>query len=467
MKCPYCDHTLPARATICPGCGATVTRPAEQMGYQPRWRDKHRWLISCFTMLLAILLAIAAVTLVYNFVRSYQLRRDYTRGARTPQVTAITLSDQRPGHSILFYGDDGDSIFIPELNTTYPIADGIARIALADSVWFNEDEIESIEAANVILSPVLMKKGGETVELPQLTMKIDPPKSPLTIIEPAAESTTVYSKTMPLTFSVVPGSTVLINGADATSEVDRSGDITYYVDVLPIGDNSYSILVKTPDHQETRADVIYHREQLSIDIALNDSVPAETAQNTLKITGVTEPDAAIVVDTAHVDGSVVMDHATGEFSFIARFNLCGKNTIRFHAERPSGEVDSKGEEKMQTAYINLELDYVPILDTYGSLAWAMDYKALRQSYEQWVGRVFLCKGKIVEVYTEDNIQYLVMNVAAEGEEEQLVILQNDSAVTNPDKSTVYRAYADVLGRQYYGTQYCPLLICRYMLYSNN
>lgn len=465
MKCPYCDHVLPSRATICPNCGATVTRPVDQQGYQPTWNEKHRWLISFLSMLLAFLLAVAAITLIYNFVRGYQLKRDYTRGARTPQVAAITMADQRPGHSILFYGDDGDSLFIPELNTTYRFADGIARIAIADGVWFDENTIEEVDTAVVTLSPILMKKGCETVELPQVTLEIAPPKSPLTISEPKEASTTVYSKVMPLTFNVVPGSTVLINGADASNEVDRFGDITYYVDVLPIGDNNYSILVKTPDHQETRADVIYHREQLAIDIALNDSIPERTTSNTLKITGTTLPDANIVVDSKHVDGSLIMNHETGEFSFISTFNLVGKNTIRFHAERPTGELDSKGNAKMETAYITVDTQYVPILDTYGGLAWAMDYKALRLNYEQLVGRVFLCKGKIIEVYTEDNIQYLVMNVAPEGEKEQLVVLQNESAVTQPDKVTVYRAYSDVIGRTYYNSEYCPLLICRYMLYA--
>ena len=457
MKCPYCDHNLPAKSTICPKCGATVTRPVDQQGYQQTVFEKYRWLFSFLSMLLAVILAIAAITLIYNFVKTYQLRREYTRGARTPQVSEIVMSDERPGHAILFYGDDGDSIFIPELNTTYPIADGIARIAIADGVWFKDETIETTENALIVLSPVLLKQGNESVELPQLTLDIAPPQSPLTITSPAKESTTVFSKVMPLTFNVVPGSTVLINGADATEQVDRNGDITYHVNVLPIGDNSYSILVKTPNHRETRKDVIYRRDKMDIEIALDDSIPESIGTNTLKITGTTEPDSNIVVDTRHVDGSVMVDHETGQFSFISTFELVGTNRIQFHAEKEGSDTKS---------YIRLEVDYIPNLDIYGSLAWEMDYKALRQTYEQWTGRVFLCRGKIVEVFTEDDIQYLVMDVAPEGStEQQLVILQNESAVTHPDKTTVYRAYADVIGRRYYNSTYCPLLICRYMLYS--
>ena len=43
----------------------------------------------------------------------------------------------------------------------------------------------------------------------------------------------------------------------------------------------------------------------------------------------------------------------------------------------------------------------------------MDYKQLRVIYEQWRGRVFLCNGKIVDVYYEGEKQFAVMDVGKE------------------------------------------------------
>lgn len=444
---------MPDRATVCPHCGETLSRPAEPMTPAQRWRENHRWLLSILSMVLAIVLTAAAITTIYYFVRSYQLRRDYTRGALTPEVSAITLSDDRPGHSILFYGEDGDAIFIPELNATYPIAGGIARVAIADGVWFDDDTIEDVENAIVTLSPTLIKKGNEEVELPQLTIDIAPPQSPLTVTAPADESTSVYTTLMPLTFSVVPGSTVLINGTDASDQVDRNGDITYNVNVYPIGDNQFSILVKTPNHRETRRDVIYRREQMDIEISLSSSTPTNSNTSTLKISGVTEPDSVIVVDSNHVDGSVIVDHETGEFSFIAAFETIGMNTVRFHAER----------EGSQDSTISFQVKYVPTLNEYSRKAWKMDYSGLVSLYEQWNGRVFLCAGYITDVFYEDDVQYVVMNVAEAGAaEQQLVILQNESGIALPDKVTKYEAYADVTGRKYHNSSYYPMLVARYM-----
>lgn len=453
MKCPYCNQKMPDRATICPHCGETVSRPAEPLTPAQRWRENHRWLLSIVSMLLAIVLTATAVTAIYYFVRGWQLRRDYTRGALTPEVSAITLSDERPGHSILFYGEDGDAIFIPELNATYPIAGGIARVAIADGVWFDDDTIEEVENAIVTLSPTLIKQGNEEVSLPQLTIDIAPPQSPLTVTAPADESTTVYTTLMPLTFSVVPGSTVLINGTDASDQVDRNGDITYNVNVYPIGDNQFSILVKTPNHRETRRDVIYRREKMDIEISLSSSTPTNSNTSTLKVSGVTEPDSVIVVDSNHVDGSVIVDHETGEFSFIAAFETIGMNTVRFHAER----------EGSQNSTISFQVKYVPTLNEYSRKAWKMDYSGLVSLYEQWNGRVFLCEGYITDVFYEDDVQFVVMNVAEEGAaEQQLVILQNESGIALPDKVTKYEAYADVTGRKYHNSSYYPMLVARYM-----
>lgn len=459
MNCPYCKHKLPPQTTICPHCGTTVPRTEKELHRtRPQtWLQRHRWISSTLTMLLAFLLVSIAIIMISGFISSYKLNREYTRGALTPQVSAITMSDDRPGHSILFYGKDGDAIFIPELNTSYRIAGGVARVAIADGVWFDDDTIETVDNAVVILSPMLVSKGGESRQLPQISIEIEPPQSPLTVTEPKEDVTTVFTTLMPLTFNVVPGSTVLINGTDATSQVDRNGDITYNVNIEAVGDNQFSILVKTPNHRETRKDVIYRRDKMDIEISLDASVSTTSSASTMKVTGVTEPDSVIVVDSRYVEGSVTVDHETGKFSFIAVFDTIGINNVRFHAQREDDE----------RASISFQVKYVPSLNEYSRSAWAMDYTSLCQLYEQWKGRVFLCKGYVTDVFYEGDIQYVVMNVAKAGEEEQLLILQNESGIALPDRTTLYEAYADVSGRMYYKSDNYPVLVARYMDESDN
>ena len=90
----------------------------------------------------------------------------------------------------------------------------------------------------------------------------------------------------------------------------------------------------------------------------------------------------------------------------------------------------------------------------------MDYAQLRLIYEQWHGRVFLCKGRIIDMYYENGVQYSVMDVGTESEQ-QLIILENQSDVGSLNPGAYYEIYADVAGRLFYKSGYCPYLIARY------
>ena len=59
---------------------------------------------------------------------------------------------------------------------------------------------------------------------------------------------------------------MLVNGEDVTDVVDRSGLLSANVNVYPIGDNVISILVRTPNHVETRRDVTIYRAELEIEV---------------------------------------------------------------------------------------------------------------------------------------------------------------------------------------------------------
>ena len=94
-------------------------------------------------------------------------------------------------------------------------------------------------------------------------------------------------------------------------------------------------------------------------------------------------------------------------------------------------------------------------------AWAMDYPQLRLLFENWRYQSFVCKGPIIDSFTDDDgRKCLVMDVGTT--ERQLVILVNDTTITSPTLGRSYQAYAYVDGQHLYQSEYYPMLIALYM-----
>ena len=456
MKCPYCGSRLSENAQYCPNCKQPLSRarsaqPPEDI---PRKAAVRRTPLQRALIVAAVFLCIVAVCLIIYrltfWIGSYRITRLYTRGAYTPTVNTVTMEDGRMGHSIVFYGKDGDQIFLPELQKSLSISGGVARVSIADSDWFSGDVTE-VQSANVRLSPMLVDESGSHSALPQIAFSVDVPDSPLKVISPAEDHMNVVTSLYPLELQVVPGSTVLVNGEDVTDTVDRNGLLAQSVNVYPVGDNAYTIIVRTKQHHETRREISIYREKFDIELELATSVQNISSNETMSVTGKVESGAAIVVDTPYIEESLTVDPASGEFAFIAQLSSFGENTIRFRATM----------EGKQDAVINLTVEYRPTLAKYSSMAWAMDYPGLRRLYEQWNGQVFLCTGPIIDIITEDQTTYLVMDVGTEGTQE-LLILENKSSITSPTRGTSYTAYAHVSGRRMYNAQYYPLLTALYV-----
>ena len=61
-----------------------------------------------------------------------------------------------------------------------------------------------------------------------------------------------------------------------------------------------------------------------------------------------------------------------------------------------------------------------------------------------------------EFTQNENGKYVISNVLTRR------ILQNESGIALPDRTTLYEAYADVVERKYHNSAYYPLLCARYM-----
>lgn len=442
MKCPECKREVARGVSHCPYCGQEMPET-----------DGMSFLLRLVIMLFSWIAVLAIVALgiykLYFWIDDYKLQRLYTRGALTPAVTQITMSDGRAGHAITYYGDDGDQIFFETLNRSVEFSGGVARLELPDSDWFGSD-IEEVESADVSVVSTLIYEKGDKRRLPTVKFEVEAPTSPIVVKSPDREDLSINNSIYTLQVQVVPGSRVNVNGKDVTDIVDHAGLLSVNVNVFPIGDNVYSVIVDTPNHKQGRKNVVIYRQKMEIAVELNNNVPTSSATSNVTISGKCDLGATISVDSPYMEGSLVQNQETGEFNFIAQLTVIGDNTVLFRASQ-EGKADS---------VISLNIDYLPSVDEYGSLAWAMDYKALCAMFEQWKGRVFKCPGYVIDVFEDGGVQYLIMNVGTEAQ--QLIVLKNYSKVDNPFPGGHYSAYADVDGRYMYQGHYYPMLNARYM-----
>ena len=441
MICPNCDREIGRGKAICPLCGYEMRTRA----FRPL-----RALIVALSWILAFAIILVGVYKLYFWIDSYKLNKLYTRGGYKPSVTEITLDDGRAGHSIAYYGKDGDAIFFEDLDQTVTFSGGVARLEIADSDWFGSD-IESVERADVTVAAMLLYQNGDKRLLPALTFEVVAPESPIKVISPESDDLAVNTSIYPLEVQVVPGSAVTVNGKDVTDIVDQAGLLSVNVNVYPIGDNTYTIIVDTSGHKQARRDILIYRAQMEIGVEVSTSTPTSSSTNVVTITGKCDPGAIISVDTDYVADSLAIDLSTGDFSFIAKLATYGKNAVRFRASM-EGKADS---------VISLTINYKPTLDEYSRKAWKMDYPTLCELFEQWTGRIFLCEGEVVDVVYEDETQYVILDVGKDGTQ-QLVVLENISSLGAPTRGKVYTAYADVSGRHMYDTHYYPMLVARFL-----
>ncbi len=455
MKCPYCGSVCADDAQYCPSCKQPLNpAPGPRDDAEPEKRPHSRWRTAAAALfgVVCVLALFVGVYKLVMWVQNYQLNRLYTRGAYTPTVNTVEMDDLRQGHAIVFYGKDGDQVYLPELERSLTISGGVARIVVPDSDWFNQS-VAGIDHANITLTPTLVAETGHKTKLPAFNFDIAVPESPLVITTPERDRTTVITSVYPLVLNVVPGSTVFINSEDVTDKVDRAGLLSTHVSVQPIGDNVITIIVRTPRHKEYRKDIVIYREHYDINLELDTTVSNFSSARTIAITGTAEPGAMIAVDTEYIPESLAVDISTGRFSFIAKLSHYGDNIVRFRAMM-DGRKD---------ASLSFTVRYKPTLADYSAKAWKMDYKQLSQLYEQWRERVFLCKGELLDIIYDENDgnTYWVMDVGTEGER-QLVVLQNQSNVKNVTMGRRYLAYAHVSGQYMYMAERYPMLTCLYI-----
>ncbi|MBR5288695.1 MAG: hypothetical protein IKU34_08940 [Clostridia bacterium] len=424
-------------------------------------------------ILLIILLSFGAVIVAgIYFARRFVITQDeQTRKDNEARVTvhASTTQDGHPTHILTIYGKENATVYLRETQTSYVISDGKVTISIPDYMWYDTESSTFATAVetdtmDVTITPYIRhSQEGEQYALEQVHYTIDVPASPVYLLNPSTPYAEVGVSIYEVRLNVQLGSTVIIDGTNVSTLIRDTGNVSKNVPVLPVGDNTISISVKSKYCRETKMEIKLHRPEQEIPLELVPTVIVEwnyeyispetynnaTAEERKKmnipsISGTTLPGATITVDFPHRD--LVQNFETGEFSFVPKFTELGNNQIVIRASY-EGRADSS---------ITHTVYYMPNADIYTRRAWdlAGQYTDLINYINMRKGTIYMGTGTIQRIISTAP-QMAVMNIGDENFE-KLVMLENSSKTTWVE-GTRYRIYGDVYGM--YDTM--PRLTVRY------
>ena len=374
------------------------------------------------------------------------------RVAENPPGVVISagVMDDLASHTILIPGSDGATIYIRELHASYIVSEGFATVEIPDHFWYDNLEGSLDETMDVTLTPFLKSSSGRQTPMDPIYYTISIPLSPVTLESPETTRTTVSTTMSTIRIVVRPGSRVTVNDKDCSDTVSsQTGEMTYNATIQPIGDNVYTIVVRSQYCRDNTLTVVFYRARQEIPLDLAVGTYGTTDKKTMKVTATTMPGADVEVLTPYSDLNITELKTTGKFTFYAIFDKIGDNTISIVATYP----DKKPSQVDYTVY------YVPPPDEYTVKAWPLTAEGYAEllsnmSVRAANSQVYVVKG-VVQYTVSDKPQQVVINTSDDGKS-QPVFVENHTK-TKWEVGKYYRLYADAFST-YSGM---PWLMVRY------
>ena len=390
---------------------------------------KHR-----FLKVLLVLVILAGLGAGGYFGYQYYISHRKPAVNQNAIVTA-TMMDDMAAHTILIPGEEGTTIYIRELHSSYLVKDGFATVEVADHTWYDNLEGTLEETMDVTLTPFLKASSGRQTPLDPIVYPITIPISPIKLESPDALRTTVSTTMAAIKIVVRPGSRVTVNDVDCSDTVSSdTGEMSYNATVQPIGDNVFNIVVRSQYCRENTISVVLYREPQEIPLDLAVGTYGTTDQKIMKVTATTLPGARVEVTSPHADLNITDLDSTGKFTFNAIFDKIGDNTISITSSYPG----------MRTSEVNHVVYYLPPASEYKSKAWPLSeegYSELLSNMSVRIAnsQVYVVKG-VVQYSVSEKPQMVVINTSEDGKS-QPVLLQNYTKI-HWEVGTYYRIYAD-------------------------
>lgn len=418
-----------------------------RMNSTKAWAPRRVGMRSVMLGLLIASIALVSIWLVITvFIPMFNASQHSKRGEVS--VTP-TIRDDLAAHTITIPGSDGERISIRELRTSAIVTGGIATFDILDHIWYDDYENFLQESMTVTLTPYLITETGKQEPLSPITYDIDIPLSPIELLTPDNPYKVVSTAMYTIVFFVSEGSKINVNGEDYSDLVNTNGGrVSYNATVQPIGENVFTIVVRSQYCRENSLTVTLYREKQDIPLDLSSDIYSRSSDNVMTVRATTIPGAVVNVLSAYSDLDITNTDTDGSFTFKALFEKIGDNTIVITADYPG---------KKQTR-VEYTVYYVPSIDIYSRKAWdivtqyndLMDNMDLRKSNSQ----IYVCIGKLVSIETTKPQRAFMECTTKDGT--ATVYIENSSQTTWVEGQS-YRLYADAYGM--YSSK--PWLIARY------
>lgn len=365
-------------------------------------------------------------------------------------VVIPTIRDDMAAHTVTIPGEDGQRITIRELRTSAIVTGGVATFDILDHVWYDNYEDYLQDTMTVTLTPYVITDSGKQQALEPIHYEIDIPLSPIELSTPDSPYQVVSTALYNIVFYVREGSTVTINGEDYSDLVNtEGGKVSYNATVQPIGENNFEIRVRSQYCRENTLTVTLYREKQKIPLDLASDIASTNDDGFMTVRGTTLPGAVVKVLSPYSDLDITNTAVDGSFSFVAKFDKIGVNTIIITADYPG----------KATTRVEHNVTYVPNVDIYSRKAWSMkdmytnymDNLSTRVANQQ----IYICQKAIVTSIETTKPQRAFVNVGTE-ESPMLVYVENGSRTTW-EVGKCYDLYGDAYGM--YDSK--PWLIVRY------
>lgn len=365
-------------------------------------------------------------------------------------VVIPTIRDDMAAHTVTIPGEDGQRITIRELRTSAIVTGGVATFDILDHVWYDNYEDYLQDTMTVTLTPYVITDSGKQQALEPIHYEIDIPLSPIELSTPDSPYQVVSTALYNIVFYVREGSTVTINGEDYSDLVNtEGGKVSYNATVQPIGENNFEIRVRSQYCRENTLTVTLYREKQEIPLDLASDIASTNDDGFMTVRGTTLPGAVVKVLSPYSDLDITNTAVDGSFSFVAKFDKIGVNTIIITVDYPG----------KATTRVEHNVTYVPNVDIYSRKAWSMkdmytnymDNLSTRVANQQ----IYICQKAIVTSIETTKPQRAFVNVGTE-ESPMLVYVENGSRTTW-EVGKCYDLYGDAYGM--YDSK--PWLIVRY------
>ncbi len=367
-------------------------------------------------------------------------------------ISASFDEDGLPAHTILIPGEEGTTIYIKELHSSYVVTNGFATIEVVDHTWYDNLEGALDETMDVTLTPFLKTSAGRQSPLPLVTYQITIPLSPVTLEYPDSLRTTVSTTVSAVRLRVRPGSRVFVNDKDESDKVNNeTGEMNYNAKVQPIGDNVYNFTVRSRYCREQTISIVLYREKQDLVLDLAPNTISTTNEDHMKVSAQTEPGAYVTVSSPYSEINTTDIDRTGNFYFYAVFDKIGYNTITINATHDGKSVT-----------VNHEVYYVPNEDIYSRKAWGLspdEYSELLNNMPVRIknGQIYEVKG-VVRSEEQTKPQRVVIYTSEDGKSQPVVIEIPRAMNKHLEIGQYYRIYADVTSS--YNSM--PVLTARYV-----